>query len=90
MKPENLIKIASYHSLYGESNLFTIQFTAQVEKKHSELKEYFNRLLEIVWNWNERQKQRTALLGFNDYYLKDIGLTRFDVEREADKWFWQD
>ena len=37
----------------------------------------------------ERQRQRRALLRLDDRMLRDIGLTRADVEREADKPFWR-
>jgi uncharacterized protein YjiS (DUF1127 family) len=42
--------------------------------------------------WNERSRQRKALgelADLNDYLLKDIGLTRDEALREAEKPFWR-
>ncbi len=37
----------------------------------------------------ERFRQREALRAMPDYLLKDVGLSRADVEREAEKPFWK-
>ncbi len=37
----------------------------------------------------ERSRQRRALLGLDHRLLKDIGLTRADVERECGKLLWR-
>jgi len=34
-------------------------------------------------NWLQRGRERDALLGFSDHCLKDLGLSRADVEHEA-------
>jgi len=39
--------------------------------------------------WLERDCQRRALLKLDDRMLGDIGLSRADVEREAEKPFWR-
>lgn len=39
--------------------------------------------------WQNRAAQRRILAGMSDYHLKDIGLSRADVEGEAAKPFWQ-
>ena len=38
---------------------------------------------------NERRRQRQALELLNEHHLRDIGLTRADVERECSRKFWQ-
>jgi uncharacterized protein YjiS (DUF1127 family) len=37
----------------------------------------------------ERYRQRQALRAMPDYLLKDMGLTRVDAEREAEKPLWK-
>lgn len=39
--------------------------------------------------WNERRRQRAALQSLPDHLLHDIGVSRVDVAREAEKPFWQ-
>jgi len=39
--------------------------------------------------WLARAQQRRTLDSFNDHVLKDIGLSRVDVEREFMKRFWR-
>jgi uncharacterized protein YjiS (DUF1127 family) len=46
------------------------------------------RLLAIVFKWRERVRQRRQLYALDERMLKDIGITRVDVEREAGKHFW--
>jgi uncharacterized protein YjiS (DUF1127 family) len=40
--------------------------------------------------WRERYRQRRHLSGLSTYMLKDIGLTRADVELEFRKLPWQE
>ena len=47
------------------------------------------RLLEVLFIWQDRASQRRALQQLDDRLLKDLGLGRGDVAREADKPFWQ-
>ena len=39
--------------------------------------------------WFERARQRRELSMMDGHLLKDIGISRYDAVREADKWFWQ-
>lgn len=41
-----------------------------------------------VLTWHERARQRRQLLMLDDRMLKDIGLTRADVDEEIRKPFW--
>jgi uncharacterized protein YjiS (DUF1127 family) len=47
-----------------------------------------------VWRalvtWSSRSRQRRALAGLDDAMLKDIGLSRADIEFEAAKPFWRE
>ncbi|MEO1090333.1 MAG: DUF1127 domain-containing protein [Pseudomonadota bacterium] len=48
------------------------------------------RLLTAVRTWYIRSKQRRALAELDDRMLRDLGLTRHDVLKEAAKPFWAD
>jgi|JI10StandDraft_1071094.scaffolds.fasta_scaffold285426_3 uncharacterized protein YjiS (DUF1127 family) len=43
----------------------------------------------LVLTWQQRARERRHLASMDEHGLKDIGLTRVDVLREADKPFWQ-
>ena len=45
--------------------------------------------LELLLQWQERALERHRLESLDDFMLKDIGLSRADVEREAAKPFWR-
>ncbi len=44
--------------------------------------------LDLLSTWFERARQRRHLHALDDRMLKDIGLTRADVEFEVQKHFW--
>lgn len=46
-------------------------------------------VLEQMLVAHERWRQRQALLALDDHLLKDIGVSRADVEREATKRPWE-
>jgi uncharacterized protein YjiS (DUF1127 family) len=41
-----------------------------------------------VKNWREISKQRNELRMLSDHLIKDVGLSRVDLEREASRPFW--
>jgi uncharacterized protein YjiS (DUF1127 family) len=45
-------------------------------------------LFDILVRWQARARERNHLAGLSDDALKDIGLSRADVERESRKPFW--
>ena len=49
----------------------------------------FARIARSVALWHERSRQRLLLRNLSDDLLRDIGLTRADVEDEWEKRFWQ-
>jgi uncharacterized protein YjiS (DUF1127 family) len=49
----------------------------------------FQRLSEVVRTWRVRSRERRILLELDDRMLRDIGVTRVDVYREAMKPFWR-
>lgn len=42
-----------------------------------------------VLGWHERSRQRWLLSGLDDRMLRDLGLSRADVDGEVSKRFWQ-
>ena len=46
-------------------------------------------LVRTILGWQERASQRHHLAGLDDHALKDVGLSRADIEREAGKPFWR-
>lgn len=47
------------------------------------------RMLDLLFSALERRKQRHALMHLDDHQLKDIGLSRSQVEQEVTKPFWR-
>ncbi len=59
----------------------------------SELREgmsVFAKLVSRVRRWRELSRQRRELAQLSDDLLKDIGLSRADALREANRPFWDD
>lgn len=50
----------------------------------------FRQLLQRIARWHELHRERVMLAGMSDEALKDIGLSRADVEYEAVRPFWDD
>jgi uncharacterized protein YjiS (DUF1127 family) len=46
-------------------------------------------LLSRFRGWRERARSRHLLLQLDDRMLRDVGLSRSDVDRECAKHFWQ-
>jgi uncharacterized protein YjiS (DUF1127 family) len=49
----------------------------------------FAGLLGLIGEWLRRSESRRELAGLCDHALRDIGITRVDALREADKPFWR-
>jgi uncharacterized protein YjiS (DUF1127 family) len=47
------------------------------------------RAVDLVLAWHERVRQRRHLRSLDNHMLRDIGLSRADVEGEAAKPFWR-
>jgi uncharacterized protein YjiS (DUF1127 family) len=48
-----------------------------------------DRAIDLVLSWHERSRQRRQLRSLSHHMLRDIGLSRADVEAEAAKPFWR-
>jgi uncharacterized protein YjiS (DUF1127 family) len=46
-------------------------------------------VFDLLLTWHERARQRRHLRSLDDHMLRDIGLSRADVEGEAEKPFWR-
>ena len=46
-------------------------------------------VIDRVFLWQERIAERHRMRGMTDHELKDIGLSRADIEQEAGKPFWR-
>lgn len=49
----------------------------------------FGRLVDMYFDWRERSRQRRHLAGLDHHMLRDIGLSRADVDQEVSKPFWR-
>jgi len=47
------------------------------------------RIAALPPQWAERDRGRRHLREMSDYMLRDLGLSRADVERESSQWFWR-
>lgn len=45
--------------------------------------------LDVLLLWLQRRRERHQLAGLSDHVLKDIGVTRADVDGETRKTFWR-
>ena len=48
------------------------------------------KMLDAYLAWDEKRRQRLALLALSDEMLKDIGISRAQADAEGNKPFWRD
>lgn len=76
---------SSYNSqavvMTPETSLYGREFIRAVQRLSAQV-------LTTLREWEERARQRRRLSELDDRLLRDIGLTRADVNREAGKPFW--
>jgi uncharacterized protein YjiS (DUF1127 family) len=79
--------MSALHSTHPMIGFFASAFTRGEEYRteHSLVR----RLWTALATWQNRAMMRQHLLGMNEHMLKDIGLTRSDAQREANKPFWE-
>lgn len=71
----------NFRSVAGEKLSSSMQFSTALSRIFE--------VLNVVETWRERARSRRALQTLNDHLLKDIGLSRLDVDIETTKSFWQ-
>lgn len=49
----------------------------------------FQKLVKTTNSWQRRRSERASLANMDDRMLRDIGMDRFQAEREARKPFWK-
>jgi uncharacterized protein YjiS (DUF1127 family) len=45
--------------------------------------------LDVLFAWRARAAERDVMRSLDDRMLRDVGLTRVDIERELSKSFWE-
>ena len=72
--------------------------TATLQARHGALRlpsaqiagrQWLIRAFDLLLTWPERASQRARLRALSDQGLRDVGLSRADVELEAGKPFWR-
>jgi uncharacterized protein YjiS (DUF1127 family) len=48
------------------------------------------KIIALPLQWRERARGRYHLQELSDHMLRDLGLSRADVEQEVSKWFWRE
>jgi uncharacterized protein YjiS (DUF1127 family) len=51
---------------------------------------FLHRFIILLQTWRQRLRERQQLAEMDDRSLRDIGLTRYDVEYELRKPFWRE
>lgn len=46
-------------------------------------------MIDVLMDWTDRMRERRQLDGLGDHLLKDLGVSRAEVEREVNKPFWR-
>jgi uncharacterized protein YjiS (DUF1127 family) len=79
--------MTALHSTHPMIGFFASVFTRGQEENTGP--SLVSRLWTTLSNWQNRAMMRQHLLAMNEHMLKDIGLTRSDAQREANKPFWE-
>ncbi|HEX6119268.1 MAG TPA: DUF1127 domain-containing protein [Dongiaceae bacterium] len=78
-----------YQATHNHSMLDLVPRSALAQIIASDLVPALDRMIEAPIAWLERMRERRQLAGLNDAMLKDIGVSRADVEHVVEKPFWR-
>ena len=78
-----------YQAAHRHSMLDLVPRSGLAQIIASDLAPVLDRVIEAPIAWLERMRERRQLAGLNDDMLKDIGVSRADVEHVVEKPFWR-
>jgi uncharacterized protein YjiS (DUF1127 family) len=78
-----------YQAAHSHSMLDLVPRSGLAQIIASDLVPVLDRVIEAPIAWLERMRERRQLAGLNDDMLKDIGVSRADVEHVVEKPFWR-
>jgi uncharacterized protein YjiS (DUF1127 family) len=79
--------MSTLHNAHPMIGFFASVFSRGAEDRSQP--SLFRRMLNVVMTWQNRATMRHHLLNMNEHMLKDIGLSRADAQREANKHVWE-
>ncbi len=79
----NTVKAKHFH-LIDDMDIAALTFAA-IERVEA----FAINVRQTLATWIRRSTQRRELTMMSSHMLEDIGLTRYDIEKEAAKYFWQ-
>lgn len=78
-----------YQAAHSHSMLDLVPRSGLAQIIASDLVPALDRVVEAPIAWLERMRERRQLAGLSDDMLKDIGVSRADVEHVVEKPFWR-
>ena len=78
-----------YQAAHSHSMLDLVPRSGLAQIIASDLVPVLDRVVEAPIAWLERMRERRQLAGLSDDMLKDIGVSRADVEHVVEKPFWR-
>jgi uncharacterized protein YjiS (DUF1127 family) len=81
------VTMSALHNAHPMIGFFANAF--QPSEEESTEPSVVSRLWKSMSTWRNRSVMRQHLLNMNDHMLQDIGLTRGDAMREANKHLWE-
>ena len=77
------------YQAHGDGMLDLVPRSGLAQIIAGDLAPVLDRIVEAPITWLERMRERQQLAGLSDDMLKDIGVSRADVEHVVEKPFWK-